>query len=342
MKVVTLEGDPCSGYRVNFGTGWFDVCFDFFNNFQGFMDETAATIKKLETKIENQRKELASLLEKNKKLEEENQKLRDSNKEEIWAWRNATGRYNPENAKARYDGLKASNARLRALVYGVGGWKPVDIGGENQKPLCDYLANKGYDGAVDAINKLEKQIQEFKDNKEGRRTLLQCKNDRLDTLHNMIWGGPGYHPLTVGGQLYTAGGYLEHKGYKCFVDAVANLEADIALLKNREIQCAEGTYTIFIHPHHMNALQIDVKHGRYQAETRLIEECSELIQALAKRKRTCSPGVNYIGSHELTELAHVIISAIVYCKYWDISNELLQKAVQMKYPEPYEDHDEQM
>lgn len=385
---IFLEQDIFNGCRIIFDKAEYTVSADFYNKFESFLNDNAKVIKSLNDKVENQRKELASLLAKNKKLEEENQKLRDSLElvevnlksvrkkaekardeyekmkevlkrwheatgcdnfdqakkkienmaKEIQEWKDATCRYSPEQAKVRYDWLKASNMQLQALVYGVGGcYKPVDIGGENQRPLCDYLANRGYSGAVDAINKLEKEIREFRDDKEGRRTLIQYKSDRINKLHNMIWGGPGYHPLIVGGELRTAKGYLEHKGYKSFVDAVANLEADIALLKNHEIQCAEGTYTIFIHPHHMNALQIDVKHDRYQAETRLIEECSELIQALAKRKRAYSPEVNYIGSHELMELAHVIISAIVYCRYWGISNELLQKAVQVKYPEPYED-----
>lgn len=497
-STIFLEQDLFKGCRIIFDKTEYTVSADFYNNFESFLNDNAKVIKSLNDKVENQRKELSSLLAKNKKLEEENQKLRDINNKNFWPngkapvvdfpvlqydsipswfdftftnfrydsrrtlnlpgkitiegvsddhkkidafvehgdmfsgifsicrmsdikdlvdkynalvvdnrhlelekasalnslalvetnlkgvrkkvevaegeyekmkevlkrwhdatgcdnfnqakkkienmakeiqeWKDATCRYSPEQAKARYDGLKASNTQLEALIYGVEGcYKPIDIGGENQKPLCYYLANRGYSGAVDAINKLEKEIREFRDDKEGRRTLIQYKSDRINKLHNMIWGGPGYHPLIVGGELRTAKGYLEHKGYKCFVDAITSLEADIALLKDREIQCAEGTYSVFIHPDHMNALQIDVKHDRYQAETRLIEECSELIQALAKRKRAYSPEVNYIGSHELMELAHVVISAIVYCRYWGISNELLQKAVQVKYPEPYED-----
>lgn len=458
-RVVMLEGDPLSGgYRIKFGNGcWFDVCFDFFNNFQLFMDETTEAIKKLETKTENQRKELASLLEKNKRLKEENQKLRDINNKNFWPngkapvvdfpvlqYDSIPSLFDCTFTNFRYDSRRTLNLPGKITIEGVsddskkidafiehgevfsgifsicrmsdikdlvdkynalvvsnrhlelekasaldsisalqtnlkGIRKKVEVAESEYEKMKEVLERwheaTGCDNFVQAkkkiedltrygipfgceldrrllkdknkdlqnqlkkrdeeIEKLAKEIQDLKDDKEGRRTLLQYKSDRIVNLHNMIWGDSGFKPLSVGGDLYTAKEYLERKGYKCFVDTVADLEANIALLKNREVQMAEGTYTIFIHPKYMEALKIDIKHDRYQAENRLIEECSELIQALAKRKRTYSPRVNYIGSHELMELAHVIISAIVYCREWDISNELLQKAVQVKYPEPY-------
>jgi len=248
-------------------------------------------------------------------------------KEVLKKWHEATGCDNFNQAKKKIEELRNEASRIP-----FGCELDNKLLRDKNKDLQNQIKKRD-----EEIEKLAKEIQYLKDDREADGSLLLSRAERLSKLHDMIWGGPGYHPLTVGGELYTAGGYLANKGYKCFVDAVANLEADIALLKNREIQCAEGTYTIFIHPEHMDAIQRDLNHSCYQAENRLIEECSELIQALAKRKRTDARKVNYIGGHELTELAHVVVSTIAYCKYWGISNELLQKAVQVKYPEPYED-----
>lgn len=464
---VAFDEDALNGYY----SVWFtdtDAGFalehhcpqEVYNLFKRCMEESAKAHNELATKVENQRKELASLLAKNKKLEEENQKLRDINNKNFWpngkapvvdfpvleydsipSWLDFTftnfrcdlrrtlnlpGMITIEGVSDdrkkinaflehgdvfsgifsicrmsdikdlvdKYNALVVSNRHLElektsaldSLALVETNLKGVRKKAEEAKDEyekmkevlerwhdatgCDNFdqakkkieklreatctpfgcelyqrllkdKNKDLQSQIkkrdEMIENLTKEIQELKDGIDAHGSLLLSRAERLDKLHNMIWGGPGYHPLIIGGELHTAKGYLEHKGYKCFVDAVANLEADIALLKNREIQCAEGTYTIFIHPHHMDALKVDIKHDRYQAENRLIEECSELIQALAKRKRAYSPEVNYIGSHELMELAHVIISAIVYCRYWGISNELLQKAIQVKYPEPYED-----
>lgn len=458
---ITFEKDPITGYcNIGFDNDYFLVDGELYRRFKEFVHDNMNEINAMGTKVENQRKELASLLAKNKKLEEENQKLRDINNKNFWpngkapvvdfpvleydsipSWfdftftnfeydsrktlnlpanitikgvsddrkkieafmehgdvfsgifsicrmsdiKDLVDKYNAlvvdnrhlelekasvldslsgvrtnlEYTRKKMEVAKNEHEKLKEVLYkwhkatGCDNFDQakkkieklreatcIPFGCElDQRLLKDK--NKDLQSQIkkrdEEIERLAKENQELKDGIDAHGSLLLSRAERLDKLHNMIWGGPGYHPLTVGGQLYTARGYLEHKGCKCFVDAVTNIEADIALLKNREIQCAEGTYSIFIHPDHMEALKIDVKHDRYQAETRLIEECSELIQALAKRKRTYSPGVNYIGSHELMELAHVIISAIVYCRYWGISNELLQKAIQVKYPEPYED-----
>lgn len=460
MSAIFLEQDIFNGCRIIFDKAEYTVSADFYNKFESFLNDNAKVIKSLNDKVENQRKELASLLKKNKRLEEENQRLREELEEQWWpngkapvvdfpvlqydsipSWvdftftnfrydsrrtLNLPGKIAIEGVSDdckkinaflehgdvfsgifsicrmsdikdlvdKYNALVVSNRHLElekasaldslALVETnlKGVRKKVEVAeGEYEKMKevlkkwheatgCDNFdqAKKKFERLKDAscipfgceldirllkdknkdlqnqikkrgeeIEKLAKEIQDLKDGIEANGSLLLSRVERLSKLHDMIWGGPGYHSLIVGGELHTAKGYLEHKGYECFVDAVTSLEADIALLKNHEIRCAKGIYSIFIHPEHMKALQIDVNGNRYQAENRLIEECSELIQALAKRKRTYSPEVNYIGSHELMELAHVIISAIVYCRYWGISNELLQKAIQVKYPEPYED-----
>lgn len=460
-STIFLEQDLFKGCRIIFDKAEYTVSAEFYNKFESFLNDNAKVIKSLNDKVENQRKELASLLAKNKKLEEENKKLRDINNKNFWPngkapvvdfpvlqYDSIPSWFDFTFTNFEYDSRKTLNLPANITIKGVSDDRKkieafiehgdvfsgifsicrmsdikdlvdkynalvvdnrhlelekvsirdsLELVEVNLKSVrkkaeeardeyekmkevlkrwhdatgCDNFdqakkkieklrneasripfgceldnkllrdKNKDLQNQIkkrdEEIEKLAKEIQYLKDGIEANGSLLLSRAERLDKLHNMIWGGPGYHPLSVDGKLYTAGGYLERKGYKCFVDAVANLEADIALLKDREIQCAEGTYTVFIHPDHMDALKVDIKHDRYQAENRLIEECSELIQALAKRKRTYSPGVNYIGSHELMELAHVIISAIVYCRYWGISNELLQKAVQVKYPEPYED-----
>lgn len=411
-STIFLEQDLFKGCRIIFDKTEYTVSADFYNNFESFLSDNAKMIKSLNDKVENQRKELASLLAKNKKLEEENQKLRDINNKNFWPngkapvvdfpvlqYDSIPSWFDFTFTNFRYDSRRTLNLPGKITIEGVSDdHKKIDAFVEHGdmfsgifsicrmsdiKDLVDkYNAlvvdnrhlelekastlnslsglktnleytRKKMEAAKDEHEKMKEVLKRWHeatgcDNFEQARkkirkleveiqdlTLGQYNKDRFDKLHKMIWGWPLYRPLTVGRDLYTVREYLEHKGYKCLVDAVANLEAELALLKNREIQCAEGTYSIFIHPDHMDALKIDVKHDKYQAETRLIEECSELIQALAKRKRTYSPGVNYIGSHELTELAHVIISAIVYCRMWGISNELLQKAVQVKYPEPY-------
>lgn len=458
---IFLEQDIFNGCRIIFDKAEYTVSAEFYNKFESFLNDNAKVIKSLNDKVENQRKELASLLAKNKKLEEENKKLRDINNKNFWPngkapvvdfpvlqYDSIPSWFDFTFTNFEYDSRKTLNLPANITIKGVSDdrkkieafiehgdvfsgifsicrmsdikdlvdkynalvvdnrhlelekasirdslelveinlksvrKKAEEARDEYEKmkevlkrwhdatgcdnfdqakklieklrkensciPFGCELAYKTLEGRNkdlqsqirkrdEEIERLAKEIQYLKDGREANGSLLLSRAERLSKLHDMIWGGPGYHPLTVGGELYTAGGYLERKGYKCFVDAIANLEADIALLKNREIQCAEGTYTIFIHPEHMDAIQRDLNHSCYQAENRLIEECSELIQALAKRKRTDARKVNYIGGHELTELAHVVVSAIAYCKYWGISNELLQKAVQVKYPEPYKD-----
>lgn len=458
---IFLEQDIFNGCRIIFDKAEYTVSADFYNKFESFLNDNAKVIKSLNDKVENQRKELASLLAKNKKLEEENQKLRDINNKNFWPngkapavdfpvlqYDSIPSWFDFTFTNFEYDSRKTLNLPANITIKGVSDDRKkieafiehgdvfsgifsicrmsdikdlvdkynalvvdnrhlelekasirdsLELVNTNLKYVrkraeeardeyekmkevlkrwheatgCDNFdqakkkieklrneascipfgceldnkllkdKNKDLQNQIkkrdEEIENMAKEIQELKDGIDAHGSLLLSRAERLDKLHNIIWGGPGYHPLIIGGELHTAKGYLEHKGYKCFVDAVANLEADIALLKNREIQCAEGTYTIFIHPEHMDAIQRDLNHSCYQAENRLIEECSELIQALAKRKRTDARKVNYIGGHELTELAHVVVSTIAYCKYWGISNELLQKAVQVKYPEPYED-----
>lgn len=87
---VGFNEDALEGYSV-----WFtdtDAGFvlehhcpqEVYNLFRRCMDESVKAHNELATKVENQRKELSSLLEKNKKLEEENQKLRDINNKNFW------------------------------------------------------------------------------------------------------------------------------------------------------------------------------------------------------------------------------------------------------------------
>ena len=443
MSAIFLEEDIFNGCRIIFDKAEYTVSAEFYNKFEIFLSDNAKMIKSLNDKVENQRKELASLLAKNKKLEEENQKLRDINNKNFWpngkapvvdfpvlqydsipSWfdftftnfgydsrrtLNLPGKIAIEGVSDdhkkidafvehgdmfsgifsicrmsdikdlvdKYNALVVDNRHLElekaSTLDSLSGLKTnlectrkkMEAARDEYEKMKEVLKRwheaTGCDNFEQArkkkdknkelqnqlkkrdeeIEKLAKEIQKLKDDKEIQKLkddkeIQEYKSERFDKLHNIIWGGPGFKPIVADGKISTTIGlYLGNRGFGCLVDAVNSLEADIALLKNREIQCAEGTYTIFIHPKHMDALLIDVNHDKYHAENRLIEECSELIQALAKRKRTYSLAVNYIGSHELTELAHVIISAIVYCKYWGISNELLQKAVQVKYPEPY-------
>lgn len=459
---IGFEKDPINEFcTISFDNKYFHVNDELYRRFKEFMDENVREFNDMVTKIENQRKELTSLLAKNKRLEEENQNLHGMLDEKWWpngkapvvdfpvlqydsipSWfdfsftnirydsrrtLNLPGKITIEGVSDdhkkidaflehgdifsgifsicrmsdikdlvdKYNALVVSNRHLElekasirdslelvatnlkgvrkdaeqaqrdfnALKEVLNKWHEAtgcDNFDQAKKKIeklrneASYIPfgceldnrllkdkNKDLQNQIkkrdEEIEKLAKEIQELKDGIDAHGSLLLSRAERLNKLHDMIWGGPGYHPLTVGGELHTAKGYLEHKGYKCFVDAVANLEADIALLKNHEIQCAEGTYSVFIHPEHMEALQRDINCSDFQAEDRLIEECSELIQALAKRKRGGYRNVSFIGSSVLTELAHVIVSAIVYCRNWDISNELLQKAVQVKYPEPYKD-----
>jgi len=64
----------------------------------------------------------------------------------------------------------------------------------------------------------------------------------------------------------------------------------------------------------------------------LMEECSELIQALSKRIRY---GTGIDLKHVVEEMAHVIVCIRLVCDIYNIEPSDIQKEIMRKYPEGY-------
>ena len=69
----------------------------------------------------------------------------------------------------------------------------------------------------------------------------------------------------------------------------------------------------------------------------LMEECSELIQALSKQIRY-NTGIDL--KHVVEEMAHVIICIRLICRIYDIDPNDIKKEIMRKYPEGYEERTE--
>ena len=64
----------------------------------------------------------------------------------------------------------------------------------------------------------------------------------------------------------------------------------------------------------------------------LMEECSELIQALSKQVRY---GSGIYKEHIVEEMAHVIVCIRLVCDIYEIEPSDIQKEIMRKYPEGY-------
>lgn len=90
---------------------------------------------------------------------------------------------------------------------------------------------------------------------------------------------------------------------------------------------------IHISDKHLEALREEYGYKVTLSEVGLMEECSELIQALSKRIRATNPNKDNI----IEEMAHVIICIRLVCLQLNISPDDIQQEIMKKYPEGYEE-----
>lgn len=90
---------------------------------------------------------------------------------------------------------------------------------------------------------------------------------------------------------------------------------------------------IHISDKHLEALREEYDYKVRLSEVGLMEECSELIQALSKRIRANNPNKDNI----IEEMAHVIICIRLVCLQLNISPDAIQQEIYKKYPDGYEE-----
>lgn len=89
---------------------------------------------------------------------------------------------------------------------------------------------------------------------------------------------------------------------------------------------------IHISDKHLDALREEYGYKVSLSEVGLMEECSELIQALSKRIRATNPKKDNI----IEEMAHVITCMRLVCLQLQIKPEEIQQEIYKKYPEGYD------
>lgn len=90
---------------------------------------------------------------------------------------------------------------------------------------------------------------------------------------------------------------------------------------------------IHISDKHLEALKEEYDYKVRLSEVGLMEECSELIQALSKRIRANNPNKDNI----IEEMAHVITCIRLVCLQLNISPDAIQQEIYKKYPDGYEE-----
>lgn len=83
---------------------------------------------------------------------------------------------------------------------------------------------------------------------------------------------------------------------------------------------------------HLDALKEEYGYKVTLSEVGLMEECSELIQALSKRIRATNPKKDNI----IEEMAHVITCIRLVCLQLQIKPEDIQREIYKKYPDGYD------
>ncbi len=89
---------------------------------------------------------------------------------------------------------------------------------------------------------------------------------------------------------------------------------------------------LYISVDHLYAVDASYNNNGKMACVGLMEECSELIQALSKHIRY---GTGIDLKHVVEEIAHVIICIRLICNVYGIEPSDIQKEIMRKYPEGY-------
>lgn len=99
-----------------------------------------------------------------------------------------------------------------------------------------------------------------------------------------------------------------------------------------KLQSNEFFEHLYISNLHLNAVDALYNNAGKMACIGLMEECSELIQALSKQVRY---GTFIEKGHVVEEMAHVIICIRLVCDIYKIDPSDIQKEIIRKYPEGY-------
>lgn len=99
----------------------------------------------------------------------------------------------------------------------------------------------------------------------------------------------------------------------------------------------ESTVNDFFGQLYISDKHLDAVDGSYNCNANvacvgLMEECSELIQALSKQVRY---GTEIDKKHVVEEMAHVITCIRLVCNIYEIDPSDIQKEIMRKYPEGY-------
>ena len=89
---------------------------------------------------------------------------------------------------------------------------------------------------------------------------------------------------------------------------------------------------LYISVDHLYAVDASYNDNGKMVCVGLMEECSELIQALSKHIRYGN-GIDL--KHVIEEMAHVIICIRLVCSIYEIDPSDIQKEIMRKYPEGY-------
>lgn len=90
---------------------------------------------------------------------------------------------------------------------------------------------------------------------------------------------------------------------------------------------------LYISEKHLDALKEEYGYKVTLSEVGLMEECSELIQALSKRIRATYPKKDNV----IEEMAHVITCIRLVCLQLNISPDDIQQEIYKKYPDGYKE-----
>lgn len=96
---------------------------------------------------------------------------------------------------------------------------------------------------------------------------------------------------------------------------------------------------LYISDDHLNAVDESYDCNGKIACVGLMEECSELIQALSKLLRYHVETIDesHVRLHVVEEMAHVIVCIRLVCDIYKIEPSDIQKEIMKKYPEAYEE-----
>lgn len=116
--------------------------------------------------------------------------------------------------------------------------------------------------------------------------------------------------------------------------SLATIASSIPNTANEKTEIVESNFfdRLYISDEHLDAVDELYNNNGQMACVGLMEECSELIQALSKQIRYND---EIDRRHVVEEMAHVIICIRLVCGIYKIEPSDIQKEIMRKYPEGY-------